>query len=214
MPHRLTAAFRTLARAGALALLLAVSACDSGPQTPQLPPLSESALILAFGDSLTFGLGTTPDNSYPAVLSRLIDRRIVRSGVSGEITASGLRRLPSVIGQYQPDLIILCHGGNDILRGLAESTIEANLRAMIGQAQAIGAEVVLVGVPKRSLFLSGSAPLYERIASELDLPYLESTVADILSNDGLKSDPIHPNTAGYRKLAEDLAALLKSAGAV
>lgn len=214
MPHYLTVSFRTLARAGALALLLAVSACDGGPRTPQLPALSESALILAFGDSLTFGLGTTPDNSYPAVLSRLIDRRIVRSGVSGEITASGLRRLPSVIGRYQPDLIILCHGGNDIIRGLSESTIEANLRAMIAQAQAIGAEVVLVGVPRRSLFLSGSAPLYERIASELDLPYLESTIADILSNDRLKSDPIHPNTAGYRKLAEDLAALLKRAGAV
>lgn len=205
---------RALARAGALVFLLAVSACEGEARTPQLPPLPETALVLAFGDSLTAGLGTTPENSYPAVLSGLIGRRVVRSGVSGEITASGLRRLPSVLDQYQPDLIILLHGGNDILRGLSESAIEANLRAMIAQAQAIGAEVVLVGVPRRSLFTTDGAPFYERIAEEFDLPYLETTIAEILKDDGLKSDTVHPNAAGYRKLAEDIAALMRRAGAV
>ena len=214
IPSRWNTPLRVLCRTGALALLLAVAACDFGGQTARLPPLPDSALVLAFGDSLTAGLGTTPDNSYPEVLSRLIGRHVVRSGVSGEVTASGLRRLPSVLGQYQPDLVILLHGGNDILRGVPENDIEANLRAMIAQAQAIGAGIVLVGVPRRSLFTSDGAPFYETIADEFGLPYLETTVAEILKDDGLKSDAVHPNAAGYRKLAEDIAALLRRAGAI
>jgi len=204
---------RTLARVGALVLLLAVASCD-GDQTPQLPPLKQNALVLAYGDSITVGVGASAGSSYPEVLSQLIGHRVVRSGVSGEVSEAGLRRLPSVISQYQPDLIILCHGGNDILRGVPERVIEANLRAMISLARAAGAHVVLVGVPKRSVFMSGGAPLYERIADELDLPYLDSTIAEIMKSNQLKSDAVHPNAAGYRKIAEEVAELLRRAGVI
>lgn len=212
--HHRRSAIRNLARIAALACLLAVSACDGGGSSAKLPPLPETALVLAFGDSLTFGLGASPNDSYPEILSGLIGRRVVRSGVNGEVTASALRRLPSVLRQHRPALVILCHGGNDILRGLPESAIEANLRAMVAEAQALGAKVVLVGVPRRSLFTSDSAPFYERIADEFGLPYLETTIAEILKDDRLKSDTVHPNAAGYRKLAEDVAALLRRAGAI
>ncbi len=202
-----------LARLVLAGALLAVAACDVGDSTPKLQPLPQNALVLAFGDSLTYGTGASADASYPAVLSGLIDRRVIRSGVPGEVTEAGRRRLPSVISQYQPALVILCHGGNDILRRVPESTAEANLRAMITQAQAAGAQVVLVGVPKPGVFLS-DAPVYKRLAEEFGLPYLEETLADILESNSLKSDAIHPNAAGYRKLAEDIAALLRRAGAV
>ena len=192
---------------------MAAAACDAGDPTPKLRPLQPGAVVLAFGDSLTFGTGTSADKSYPAVLSGLINRRVIRSGVPGEVTNAGRRRLPSVIRRYQPALVILCHGGNDILRRVPESTAEANLRAMITQAQTAGAEVVLVGVPKLGLFLSDS-PVYERLAKEFDIPYLNGTLADILESSSLRSDTIHPNAAGYRKLAEDIAELLKRAGAV
>lgn len=203
---------RSLALAAALALLVAVAACDD--PTPQLAPLRENALVLAFGDSLTYGTGTSADNSYPAVLSALIGRRVVRSGVPGEVTAAGRRRLPSEISRYQPALVILCHGGNDIIRRVSESTAEDNLRAMISEAQAAGAQVVLVGVPKPGLFMSEGASFYRRIADEFELPYLDETIAEILKDGALKSDTIHPNAAGYRKLAEDIAALLRRAGAI
>ena len=202
---------RALARAGALALLLALAGCD-GP--PRLTPLTPSALILAFGDSLTHGTGTSAENSYPEVLARLIGRTVVRSGVPGEVTASGRQRLSAELRRHRPALVILCHGGNDILRRVPPATTEANLRAMIAEAQASGAEVVLVGVPGLGLFLTGSAPVYDRIAEELSLPYLEGTLAGVLRNDRLKSDTVHPNAAGYRKLAEDLAGLLRDAGAI
>ncbi len=213
MPNQPAGVTVWLLRTAVAVTLIAVAACDLGESTPKLRPLSQSAVVLAFGDSLTFGTGATAETSYPAVLAGLIGRRVIRSGVPGEVTAAGQQRLASVISRYQPALVILCHGGNDILRRVPESTAEANLRAMIAQAEAAGAQVLLVGVPKPGLFLS-DAPLYQRLAEEFDLPYLDESVADILKDSSLKSDTIHPNAAGYRKLAEDIAELLKRAGAI
>lgn len=202
-----------LARALFAVVLLSAAGCDFGESTPRLQPLSSAEVVLAFGDSLTYGTGATAETSYPAVLSTLIDRHVIRSGVPGEVTDAGRRRLPSVIRRHQPALVILCHGGNDILRRVPEATAEENLRAMILQAQAAGAEVLLIGVPKPGIFLS-DAPVYKRLADEFGLPYLEESLADILSSSSLKSDTIHPNAAGYRQLAEEIADLLRRAGAV
>ena len=202
-----------LARIVLALVLVSVTGCDFGDSTPKLRPILSASVVLAFGDSLTYGTGANAEASYPAVLSTLIDRRVIRSGVPGEVTAAGRRRLPSEIRRHRPALVILCHGGNDILRRVPESTAEENLRAMIVQAQESGAQVLLVGVPRPGLFLS-DAPVYKRLADEFNLPYLEESLADILSSNSLKSDTIHPNAAGYRKLAEDIADLLHRAGAV
>ncbi len=192
--------------------VLLFSACDSG--VPGIAKLPAGGVVLAFGDSLTYGRGARPEESYPAVLQALIERRVVRAGVPGEVTSKGLARLPGVLREYKPNLLILLHGGNDILRGVAPENIEANLRAMVRMAKDEGIDVVLIGVPRVGIFLGQSAGLYEEIAEDFAIPYDGKTLPGILAKPSLKSDAIHANAQGYRKLAKGIAALLKKSGAI
>lgn len=184
-----------------------------GEKTPRLPRLAESDVIVAFGDSLTYGTGAAEHESYPAVLSQLIGRTVVRSGVPGEVTADGLKRLPEVLDEHQPRLVIVCLGGNDMLRKVERSEIRTNLREIVRAIKARGIDVVLVGVPQPSLI--ASAPeFYAEIAEEFDVPYEGRIVPRVLYSPELKADPIHPNARGYRRMAEAIAELLKHSGAL
>ena len=179
----------------------------------QSPRLASNAVILAFGDSLTFGTGAAPGESYPAVLERLVGRRVVNEGEPGEITGEGLERLPEVLKREKPTLLILCHGANDHLRFFDKRRVAANLRAMIRLAREKGAGVVLVAVPSLGITLSPE-PFYLEIVTEMGLPIEEEALTMVLSDGSLKSDYIHPNAAGYRRLAKWIAALLRKNGAV
>jgi len=197
-------------RALVLTLLLAwlVIGCSGGAS---LAPLPADAVILAFGDSLTEGTGG--EEGYPVVLERLSGRRVVNAGIRGEESDAGLARLPGLLAEVQPDLVILGHGGNDILRGRDLGRTEAHLRRMVELTKAQGADVVLLGVPKKGLFL-GVHPLYERLSESLDVPLEADALSAILRDPALKSDAVHPNTAGYRQLAAEIHALLHESGAL
>lgn len=201
----------TLACAGMLVLAAMLASC--GKAVPKLTPLAPDAVVLALGDSLTFGTGAAATQSYPAALERLIGRKVVSAGVPGEVSASGLARLPAVLDQVQPQLLILCHGGNDLLRQLDTAALARNLRAMVRLARDRGIPVVLIAVPKPGLFPSAH-PLYVEIAAEMGVPVEPDALAEILTDNALKSDPIHPNAQGYARLAERVAELLKKARAL
>ena len=190
---------------------LALAAC--GDKVPQLPPLAASDVIVAFGDSLTFGTGASEQESYPLVLGSLLGRQVVRAGVPGEVTAQGLARLPEVIEEHRPRLMIVCLGGNDMLRKVSEAEIRTNLKAIIKTIKDQGIAVVLVGVPKPAL-ITGPAEFYAEIAKEFGVPYEDKIVTSVLYTRDMRSDPIHPNAKGYRRMAEALAELLKKAGAI
>jgi len=184
-----------------------------GHSQPELARISSDGVIVAFGDSVTSGVGAPAGSRYPDVLETLTGRRVVNAGVSGEVTAEGLARLPKVLDEHRPDLLILCEGGNDLLREVQATQIEENLREMIRLARNRGIPVLLVGVPEPALLLS-SADLYEEVADDLDLAYEGEALPGILSKRSLKSDMIHPNAEGYRRLAEAIHAVLESTGAV
>ncbi|HTQ74702.1 MAG TPA: GDSL-type esterase/lipase family protein [Burkholderiales bacterium] len=200
-----------LMRRVALALVLALAACSGGQ--PRLQRLAPDAVVLAFGDSLTFGTGANPGESYPVRLEALIGRKVVSSGVPGETSAEGLARLPGALDEARPQLVILCEGGNDFLRKLDEGQAADNLRAMIRLARARGAQIVLIAVPKPGL-LPAPADFYSTVAKEFAVPHEETALRKILTDNALKSDLVHPNAAGYARLAEALAALLRKTGAV
>lgn len=201
------------ALARALALLACIALAGCGEKTPTLPQLGPQDVVLAFGDSLTFGTGARADQSYPAVLEGLIGRKVVGAGVPGEVSANGLARLPGALEAAAPRLLVLCHGGNDLLRRLDEAALAANLRAMIGLARSRGVAVVLVAVPKPGLF-PDAHPVYAAVADELGVPLERDALKAILTDNELKSDPIHPNARGYARLAEAVAGLLREAKAL
>lgn len=194
-------------------LVIGIAIAGCGGPAVKLPRLPADAVVLAFGDSLTFGTGTTPDKSYPAALERNIGHKVVAAGIPGEVSAAGLARLPEVLDQVQPKLLILCHGGNDMLRKLSTRQASDNIRAMVSMARSRGIEVVLLGVPSPGLLLS-TADHYDEIAKEMKLAYEDKTLARILSDSALKADAFHPNADGYQRLADMIAELLKKSGAI
>jgi lysophospholipase L1-like esterase len=198
---------RHLLPAVGLCLLLSCRA------TEKLPPLAADGVILAFGDSITFGTGAPSGESYPAVLERLTGRRVVNAGVPGEVTAEGLQRLPEFLEREHPALLILCHGGNDLLRRLDRAATTENLRSMVRLAREKGVAVVLVAVPNPDLGLT-PPEFYRQVAAEFGIPCESKALPRILGKGSLKSDYIHPNAAGYRELAGALVKLLEKSGAL
>lgn len=195
-----------------LALGLGLPGCDKR-QAP-LPRLAADDVVLAFGDSLTYGTGArTAQESYPEVLAQLIGHPVVRDGVAGEVSAQALERLPRSLDAYQPKLVVLCVGGNDMLRQLDPAATEANLRAMIELARSRAVSVVLIGVPKPTL-IGGTAEFYRRVADELKVPLEAEVLSEVLRDNASKSDPVHPNAQGYRRMAQAVAELLRASGAI
>lgn len=193
-----------------ISVLLSLTNCSDAAR---LQPVDVNASILAFGDSLTYGSGTSSDKAYPAVLEKLIQRKVINAGIPGEISQQGLQRLPGLLKQYQPALIIICHGANDILHKLDINQARNNIQQMIDIARQNNAQVLLVGVPEFSLFLTTS-PIYQQLADENRLPIQNNILAKIIGKNSLKADQVHPNAKGYQLLAESLATLLRSSGAI
>jgi lysophospholipase L1-like esterase len=194
-----------------LLILISLSACGGSQQ--QLARLPDDAVILAFGDSLTFGSGAEKGESYPAVLETSVNRKVINAGVPGELSVQGLKRLPKLLDKYKPDLLILCHGGNDILQKHDLAKAESNIRQMIILAENKNIPVILLGVPEPGLFLN-DADMYNNIAENTEVTFIPNLIAKILSDASMKSDPVHPNNTGYSKMASALTSTLRNRGAL
>lgn len=205
-------------RRAVLATLL-LAACGKKPAGVRGQRLAAGAKVLALGDSITQGVGATAEAAYPAVLASLTGWVVVNGGVSGDVSAQALERLPALLAEHEPALVIVSIGGNDFLRRVDARDTEANIRSIIAASRGASAQVLLVAVPQPTLGAAIGAglsdhPLYEKLASELKLPLHAGGWAQVLGDEALKSDQIHANAAGYRKFAEGLAATLRSLGFV
>jgi acyl-CoA thioesterase-1 len=200
-------------RGGAAALLVLATLCACGGPKATLPRLPSDAVVLAFGDSLTYGTGAGRSDSYPAVLEGAIGRKVVNAGVPGETSAQGLERLPEAIDEAKPALLVLCHGGNDFLRRLDEARAADNVRSMIRIARDKGVPVVLLATPRPSL-PPAIPEFYAAIAAEMAVPYEEAIMRTVLTDNRLKSDLVHPNAQGYAQIAAAVEALMRRSGAL
>lgn len=195
----------------AIATLVLAACSDSGPR---MQPLERDAVVLAFGDSLTHGTGAKRGQGYPDVLAELINRPVIAEAVPGETTADAMPRLQPALDQHQPALVILCLGGNDMLRKRDRGAMYARLESMISAIRAQGAQVLLLGVPEPKLIGLSAEPGYAELAKRLKVPIENKVLAQVLSDRDLKADPIHPNAAGYRQIAEAIAEFLRERGAI
>ncbi|HDR46314.1 MAG TPA: arylesterase [Geoalkalibacter subterraneus] len=174
-----------------------------------LEALPEDAVILAFGDDYTYGTGAEEGAGYPAVLERLIDRKVVYAGVAGETTAEGLERLPEVLAGVRPDMVILCHGGADMRQGLKAKKLVSNLEAMIRLIKDADAEVLLIAVPPPGHFLQPAA-FYSEISRKMDVPIEINALTNVLSREKLTTEETYPNAEGYALLAKAISKRLKT----
>ncbi|ACZ11856.1 arylesterase [Sulfurospirillum deleyianum] len=165
--------------------------------------------ILAFGDSLTLGTGATPSQSYPSILSELVHAPVINAGISGEISAQGLERLPKLLQEHKPDILILCHGGNDILRKVNSAQTKENLSKMVSLAREKGVYVLLVGVPIMGTLSFGISPLYYDVAKAHNIELDDESLKEIFNHENtLKADRVHPNSEGYALMAKNIAIIL------
>ena len=173
-----------------------------------ITPLAPQDIVLAFGDSLTYGSGAH-SQSYPVQLQKLIQKEVINAGIPGETSSKGLKRLPSLLQKYNPKLVILCHGGNDIIRQQSKKMLRENLLEMIQMSRKIGAEVLLVGVPDFHRLGFTTDTLYEEVAKQENVLYEGEILSKIENDPALKSDRIHPNAKGYDLMAKAFAEILK-----
>jgi lysophospholipase L1-like esterase len=162
-------------------------------------PLREGPVV-AFGDSLVAGVGSTEGKDFVSVLSKRIGEPIENFGVSGDTTQKGLDRIDEVIARH-PRIVLLLLGGNDYLQRIDKEHTFANLRQIVAGLQQDGALVVVLGV-RGGLLSDNYATGYKQLAHDTDSVYVSNVLAELFGNKQYMFDQVHPNDAGYAIIAE------------
>ena len=196
---------------------------DARPGTKSPPPSNAAArpeerILVAFGDSLTAGLGVSPEETYPARLQEKLllsgyRYRVINAGVSGDTTAGGLRRVEWVL-KSKPDVVILELGANDGLRGLNLAQTRANVEQIIQRLLAGGAKVVLAGMklpPNYGAdYTKAFQSMYTDLAKRYDVRFLPFFLDGVAAKaDYNQADGIHPTGAGYAVIVENIWPVLE-----
>ncbi len=195
--------------------LLLLAACSA--DKPKYAAIPQGATVLILGDSLSYGTGANEGEDYPTLLTTSTGWNIINEGVPGDTTAGGLARLPDLLEVYQPKLLIVELGGNDLLHQTSPTEITQNLNSILGLAKAQGIQTILVAIPAISPLKAvvgnlSDHPLYEKLAKETNTPLIADVFSDVLSDRALKADQIHANAKGYAVVSEKLGEKLKELG--
>jgi lysophospholipase L1-like esterase len=190
-----------------LLVLFALLAGGGCQKITNHPPRGDGPIV-AFGDSLTSGVGAEEAGAYPDFLAKEVGEPVLNRGVSGDTTEDGLNRLQKDVLDSRPRMVIVWLGANDVLRQLSEAHAVENLTKIVDAIQAQGALVVLVGVPDAP-FRPSLNDGVKRLAEERGCVYVPNPLRGILIDPELKSDPIHPNSRGYERVAARIAKKVK-----
>ena len=198
-------------------LILLLATCLIACSHPRHDAIPAGATVLVLGDSLSYGTGAEKGEDYPSILATLSGWNVINAGVPGDTSADGLERLPGLLEETTPRLILVELGGNDFLRHVDRDETRRNLATIIGKIKAKKVPVVLLAVPTPNIFGAAvgnlsDAPLYEEVGKETDVPVISDILSEVLSKNANKSDTIHPNATGYRLIGERLTLTLRELG--
>lgn len=189
-------------------------ACDKKVRLKEIPP---GQVVLAFGDSVTFGTGAAAGEDWPSLLAAKTGWRVVNAGIPGDTVESAKGRIKALLDEHHPALVIVEIGGNDFLRRRPQNVIKEDLRSIVQQVRLVGSQVVLIGVPELSLvaIVAGrpsDSTIYRDLAEDENIALISNVFSDVLGHPELRADKIHPNAAGYRQMADGILARLKKLG--
>jgi acyl-CoA thioesterase I len=205
-------------RAWFLALLLCGCRAAEEPATPTRTPRSDQGVIVAFGDSLTEGLGVEPSQSYPAQLQRALQAKgygwkVVNAGLSGETSSGALTRLNWVL-RSEPQVVILETGANDALRGTPPAVTEKNLDELVSRLRARQVKVLLAGMQTLQNtgpeYARNFAAIYPRVARRQGVTLMPFFLEGVAGKPELnQEDRLHPTAEGYRLITRRLLPYLE-----
>ena len=169
---------------------------------PSVAHLGEhSGPIVVLGDSISAGVGSESHRGYVAVLETRSGQKLINKGVPGDTTAQGLKRLKADVLDLKPALVLVELGGNDFLNKVDPAETRANLDNIIAQIQSDGTAVLLIGM-QGGVLSDRAADMFRDLASSHHTAFVPNIMAGIFTDPSLKADPIHPNDAGYEKVAD------------
>ena len=194
--------------------LVLLAACEREPRYASLAP---GSVVLAFGDSVTYGKGANRGEDFPTLLAQDTGWRVVNAGISGDTAQRARSRLGALLNRYQPELVLVELGGNDFLRQRQTHLVKADLLAILEQTIGSGAVTVLIAVPGVSVFRASfgslsDSPIYAELADETGVLLVDKVFSGVLSEVAFRADRIHPNAEGYRAFTDGLLEKLTSAG--
>lgn len=203
-----------------LLIMLLVTTSYASVATVVIPAISKQPVILVIGDSLSSGYGIDPEKSWVSLLRHRLKQnsfphQLVNASISGDTTGNGLKRLPGLLTEYQPDFVIIELGGNDGLRGLSLSTMKSNLAAIINLSQKARAKVLLTGIriPPNygKTYTRAFYAIYPSLADQFKIPLIPFLLANVGDQVQLmQNDGIHPTAAAQPMILDTVWPYIKA----
>ena len=167
--------------------------------------------LVCFGNSITNGFGVEPDQSFPAILGRILAERVINVGLDGDTTEGGLARVESDVLRHKPDIVTVEFGANDYLMGVSEEEARQNIELMLGRIQESGARATVLSLGAGFWDEDYETALSEAARSH-NCPFLTGLLDGIANNPMMTLDGIHPNATGYIVIARKIADFLRQTG--
>lgn len=169
---------------------------------------SKGTNIICFGDSLTLGYGTNPGEDYPSALARMVDIPVINAGIDGDTSVTALERLKADVLDKNPLLVVIEFGGNDFLRSIPLEETVKNIEEMVKKIQAAGSMAVIADI-STGMIMGNYRKEFKLLSRKYNAIFLSHLLSGIFTNSSLKSDFIHPNTEGYKLIAQRIYSTIK-----